>query len=225
MAIVTTSSYKTWKGISGTTYDAQLDVMVAQAIDDFEQYTGRSTVASTTITEKHNGHYQPQIQLRTYPVTSLSSVTFTRPDGASLSVPTTSFAIDLANGVLKFDPTSDYSSPGWYEGTGWSIWGDTNQNQSVWARVPVFPKGHQNISVVYVGGYTTYPAGMQGAIYNYIDYIIGNTLVPVAQMGYKSKTLGNHTWATADGPTSKGESVDEVLQRLFFRYRRLGGDQ
>lgn len=217
MSIVYSNLWKAYKGFgSSTTYDAQLAVVVPQAIDDFQTYTGR-VVDSATFTEKHDGNGQKSLTLFNAPIASITSVTLTAPTGASAALPTTAFAVDVNSGVLKFDP------PGTFQG--WlGVFPEemSDFRVGVWQDYPVFPKGHQNITVVYVGGYTAdnYPAGMQGAIVQYIDVLMGQALLNPSQMALKSESLGNYSYTRIDP-----EEQEKALVRLFYRFRRQGGGQ
>lgn len=213
MAIVTVASWKSFKGISATTYDAQLAVLVPQAIDDFQTYTGR-VLDQATFTEKHDGNEQRSITLFNAPLVSITSVTLTVPSGATSVIPLTAFAYDVDSGVLKFDPPGNFN--------GWVGYFPGEQNSAVqgaWQEYPVFPRGHQNITVAYVGGYSgTYPAGMQGAIHQYIDVLIGQALLAPGQMAYKSERSDLYAY-------ERGTPTDDPLVRLFYRFKRLGGGQ
>lgn len=213
MAIVTAASWKAFKGIGATTYDAQLAVLVPQAIDDFQTFTGR-VVDQATFTEKHDGNEQRSITLFNAPIVSITSVTLTIPSGASSIIPLASFAFDADSGVLKFDPPGVFN--GWI---GYFPGEQSTMAQGIWQEYPVFPRGHQNISVVYVGGYSgTYPAGMQGAIHQYIDVLIGGALLAPGAMAFKSERSDLYAY-------ERGSVTDDPLVRLFGRFRRVGGGQ
>lgn len=225
MAIITAATYKTFKGISASTWDAQLAVIVPQAIDDFQTYTGR-TLATATFTEKHDGNDQQSITLFNTPVSSITSVTLTTPQGSSSTISTSAFAIDLNSGVLKFDP------PGNRIGTGVFPDDSLGVYRNVWEQAPIFPKGHQNITVVYVAGYAegTYPAGMQAALYQYIDILLAQALLQPGQVAFKKERLGLYDYELANNGSGSGNSSDPLasndpLVRLFFRFKRLGGGQ
>ena len=217
MAIIDASGYKTFKGISASTYDAQLAVIVPQAFKDMKDYTGR-TFSTATFTEKHDGNNQASLTLWETPITSLTSVTLTTPSGSSSSIPTTAFAYDANSGVLKFDPPGNFA--GWVE----AFPDDYSEPRGVWEQYPVFPKGHQNVTVVYVGGYSDGDitsgalAGLQAALYQYVDVLLGNALLAPGMMPFKSKGLGNYNWTRADP-----QETENILVRLFYRFKRLGG--
>lgn len=212
MPIVTEATYKTYKGITASTYDAQLAVIVPRAIDDFQTYTGR-TYATATFTEKHNGTDSPQLVLNNRPVASLTSVTITSPSGLSVTVPTTALAFDAEAGTLKFDPLNQWLA-GW-----WGNWTAFDRG-SVWTEHPVFPRGHQNVTVVYVAGYAdgSFPAGAQGAIYDWIDVLLGNAVIGPATGAYKRRKLGNHEWERRTP-----EETAKLKESIFGSYRRMLG--
>ncbi len=210
MAIIAVADYKTWKGISATTWDAQLAVIVPQAIAEFQTYTGR-TIDSATLTEKYNGEDSPQIVLKTRPVASITSVTLTTPAGTSITIPSTAYAIDLESGVLKFDPPNSNPLASW-----WGNWPE--MLPGVMQQFPVFPKGHQNITVVYVAGYASnaYPADMQAALYQWVDVLLGNAINSVGASILNSETLGNYKYERR----SLAEML-EIKRQLFGPYRNM----
>ena len=223
MAVIDASGYKVFKGISGTTYDAQLAVIVPQAIDDFQTYTGR-TLATATFTEKHDGNNQTSITLFNTPLAWITSVTLTTPAGTSVTANLQSLAYDVNSGVLKFSPPGGYVGNGALFISGGDI---VNQYASVWTQNPVFPAGHQNITVVYVAGYAdgSYPAGMQGALYQYVDVLLSQALLTPAQLAFKSESLGKYKYDLGNGAMNGYADGMSAQERLFLRFKRMGGGQ
>lgn len=215
MAAITTATYKTYKGISGSTYDAQLDVLVPAVIAQVATYTGRSFTAGT-LTEKYDGQDSPILSLRNYPITSITSITITNPQGGSSTVSSNRYGVNLNNGVLKFDPpTSGRTTDNFVTGESPNV--NYGYPQDVWADASVFPRGEQNITVVYVvtDGVT---ADLQLAMYQWIDYVLGQTLIGVGSGAFKHERLGNYDY---DRGMMSGNL--DYFRALFGPFRRMIG--
>lgn len=77
MAVITRANYKTYAGISGTDYDAQLDIIIAGVEDYARRMLGRSMsdgLESATRTEDYEPTNAGTLQLREHPVTSITSI-------------------------------------------------------------------------------------------------------------------------------------------------------
>lgn len=208
MAIISASDWKTYKGISATTYDAQLAVVIPAAQSAVEQWCGR-VFDTATFTEKHNGNGWHRIVVKNAPITTLTSVTVVGPDGTSETVDSTTYTYEAETGIIGFQPAS--------EGVlSVDEWGEPG-NDGVWDVSPKFSDGFQNISVVYVGGYSsgTMPAGLKLAMYQYVDVLMAQAVAGVGTGAFKSERLGDYNYERMTG-----EESEALMVRLFGPWRR-----
>lgn len=104
MAIITRTNYKTYAGISGTAYDSQLDIIISGVEDYARRMLGRNMsngLESATRTEDYEATNAGTLQLREFPVTSITSIS---PIDTSNTVGTafdsTSYHADLRTGIV-----------------------------------------------------------------------------------------------------------------------------
>lgn len=214
MAIIDVASYKAWFGISATTYDAQLAVIIPAVQSAIENWTGR-VFDTATFTEKLDGTGTDAIMLKNPPVASVTSVTFTY--GAdSVTLQSTDFAFSTgATGRLWL--LSD---------AGWTAWQGDYPGSDHSVNRPCFPKGRENITVVYVGGYATAPAGLKMAMYLLCQRVLLNASGS-GDPAMKSEGLGNYNY-TRMTPQEMAAVAEGVLaigtdaQQLLNGYRRVG---
>lgn len=186
MAVVTASEYKTWKGISGSTYDAQLAVVVPAAILVAEKFCNR-TFEFDSCVEKFDGTSWTKISVSNPPISSITYIKFVNSSGLSLTVPSTSYSFATDDsGVIGFNPVS--------EGT--TVLGrlgplDTER----WVNAPNFDGGFHGIEVSYVGGFEVMPDSLKFAMYSLIDVMLGSALQKPGSMNFKSERMGNYDYA------------------------------
>lgn len=214
MAIISAAEFKVWKGISASTYDAQLAVIIPAVQSMAELYCNRvfdSTTYTGATAEKHNGTDSPILCLRNAPVTTLTSISVVDAAGNSTTIDSDSYTLDADAGVVQYEPASVSSIIS-------DEWG-VSENLA-WVPAPRFPMGHQNISVVYVGGYTsqTMPAGLKMAMYQAVDIQLGMATAGIGVGQYESERLGEYA-ITRYAP----EAYTATIERLFGPWRRVVG--
>ncbi|HNX82476.1 MAG TPA: phage head-tail connector protein [Candidatus Omnitrophota bacterium] len=131
--LTTLANVKTALSIVNTDDDAYLNSLIARVTDEAETYCRRK-FADATYTEKYDGNGCQSMQLKQYPITSITSV-HDDLDRAFLSdtlIDSDDYVFDAESGILTLD---------------WSI----------------FSRGVQNIQVVYNAGYTTMPQDLEQA--------------------------------------------------------------
>lgn len=216
MSTYAKADFKAYKGISATTWDAQLDVIIPGVLAQVSTYTGR-TLSSGTLTEKYDGTDSPNLSLRSYPITSITSVTITTPQGTSATVASTRYGVNLLNGVLKFDPPrTGRNSDAMWNGSPGSGYG---YPVDVWADMCVFPRGEQNVTVVYTVAMDSPPADLLLALNQWTDYMLSVALIGVGDANLKSERYDLYTYerfAYAGGNLA-------LFQALFGPFRRLIG--
>jgi len=117
-----------------------------------------------TFTELCDGDGSNTIRVRNLPVVSVTSITVTDSDGNTDVLDTDTYDCQLTTGTIKrtIPGTSVYIYDRDAEIAPFPQVGGTS----------FFPVGFQNISVVYVAGYTTAPADLRWAIYEAVDEIL-----------------------------------------------------
>lgn len=206
MAVITTAQYKTYAGITVTTWDTLLGVLIPACQSDVESYCNR-LFDTATYTETLDGDNTGQLQLSNYPITSITSVSYLAPNGSTLAMPSTSYSVDANTGLLTLVPLQ-YSKSTAY---------DTMGNPSnEWVYGPRFTRGFQNYRVVYVGGYSSMPADLQLAMYEYV----ASKFNPIkngatADTNLLSESIGDYSY-TRKTPAQ----MTDDLSRLFRTWRR-----
>lgn len=206
MPILSTADFKTLRGISATTWDAQLNVIIPHAQSLVENYCGRAFDSATYTSEKYDGSGSEILILRQFPVTTLTSVSI-----SGVAVASTSYTLDAANGIVKFEPSGRgrvVVDPDWL----------TVQTTDYIGPFPCWPEGHQNISVTYTAGYTsgTMPGGLKLAFAEFVDMALAKNTLGVGSSQYKSEKLGDYQY-----DRGVPEQPSATLERLFSQYRRI----
>ena len=192
MAIISTSEYKTYAGISGTTYDAQLDVLIPGLQAELERQTGR-VFDTATFTEYVDGADSPVIAVQNTPLTSVTSVALIdRSETVVYTYDATGYKIEASTGLISRQCGGMWGSADMYAPLA---------NPMVFAKSPPFPDGWRNIKIVYVGGYAggAMPADLKLLMYD----LTATRLAQIGQdMGMKSETLGHYSYDRGDNSAS-----------------------
>lgn len=218
MAITTASDYKTWAGISASTYDARLAVLIPYMQSRVENYC-RRVFDYASFTEKVDGTGTDCIYVANAPIKTLTSVTVVYDS-------TSSTALDTSLYTFSTDDTGRI----WLYGGARQRLGMSDTGQTLdpsWGYVNQFPVGRENITVVYAGGFggvgATYPPALVAAFMELLAEALltstaaaGGTVAGSAIGLLKSKTLGqaSETYRDLDDLWSRS------MQR-FYPWRRL----
>ena len=171
---VDSSAFSDYTGgaVVGVT-DALLSRLITACSKFIESWLNR-TIASVAYTETHNGNGGQTLILNNYPVTQVASVTV---DG--IVIPPRPPLGAGSSGVYTFN-----GSPG-----GW-----INDDQSVMIAGGCFPRGFQNVTVVYAAGYVFTPPDIEQAA---ID-MIGDWFRYIDRIGKKSQAIENQSTQFVD---------------------------
>lgn len=211
MAIVTSANYKSFKGITVTTWDAQLAVIIPAAQALAERYCNR-VFDSANYTEYHDGDRSDALVLRNGPVTALTSVKLVDSSGATPTVIYTyvasSYIIEARTNKLVLNHSEDAR---------WASEDNGFARESArFGPFPCWPQGFQNIQVVYTGGYTVMPADLQLAMYQYIDMVLAGATQSFGNLAFESERLGLYQYKNmTDGDRA------ERFRNLFAPWRRI----
>lgn len=222
MAITTNTEYKTWAGITATTWDSLITTLISAASRRAEIACNRTRTASGatsfesgTWTEVFNGEGQEAIQLRNWPITSVTSVTLTAGDGTTIrTVASTEYKINLANGVLAFAPSYAGRFARVSSGDGFGPgWGSDYDNGSEHGVHPRFSDQYRNVTVVYVGGYSTVPDDLKMAIWQIVDLLFN---MRANDPTVKSESIGVRSVTYADG--NFGKITNDEIRAIMGPY-------
>ncbi len=206
MAIITKADYKTIKGISGTDYDARLDALIPMAQAMLEKWSGRKFDPATYTDEKYDGPGAASIQLKNYPVKSLTSVEYVDTLGNESTIDATSYTCDPLTGIIKFQPSRNgrlLVTREWDEVVVPDYIGDC----------PQFIEGHQNIQVTYSAGYDTMPPDLQLAMIQFVDYLMGEVSTSaVGGQEFQKESLGDYSYDRGNKQSSSNSNV----MAMFF---------
>lgn len=217
MAIISTTEYKAYAGITATTYDTQLAVIIPALQDTIERWTGRK-FDTATFTDKLDGADYDSVTVKNPPIVSVTSVTINY-------VPSGSAALDASD--FLFSTTDDGRL--WLAASGIYRRGPDQDGMPVspaFGPYLRFPKGRENVAVVYVGGYSsmTMPGSLKFAMYKLTAIALNQAGIDLT---LKSERLGQYGYtrmspselsASADGALAIGVDVQQILNG----FRRIG---
>lgn len=206
MALTTTAEYKAYAGITDTSRDTQIGVHLNAAEYAIRRYCGRNLsngFETATRTEIYDGNSEAVIHLNEWPVTSITSVSLIDNSGSSTALETTGdYRVNLVTGELhrlgavlsRFGGEAG----GWMEDYG---------NVDRFGVYPNWPDGAQNVSVVYVGGYTTVPDDIKMAVWRMIDMSLAEA---GANVGLQSESIGSYSYSRL-ASSEKAEAIRDLL--------------
>ncbi len=203
--LVSVSDYKTFAGISGTSQDTLLTMLLGMVSADVRRYCGRDLTngfESATRTETYSGTDESTIQLNEWPVTSITSVTMLTAGGGTEVLDSDSYRVDANTGLLsRIDvERGRFASYRW----------KTSTPEGSFQPNPRFEQGFYNVSVVYVGGYSTIPLDIQSAVCQLTGILYGNR---GANLGLKSESLGQYSVTRQDA-----KIMDEIKASMLRPY-------
>ncbi len=172
MALDTATAYKAYTG--STVSDSIVTSAIASAQAAMERYCGRDAAGfeSATWTELYDGTGCEWLQLRHWPITSITSVS-TRDDKTTYT----------AIAATSYDATTR---------------GRLYLLDAVWSwngLASVFSEGTQNWKVVYVGGYSSLPADLVNACRMMVTRLLSvRDVDPTLQ----SESVGSYSWTAAN---------------------------
>lgn len=145
-ALTTLANVKEALGITGNTEDALLTNLINRATDIIERYCNRRFAETTYTNEEVNGMGSYILNLKHYPITSLTAVE---------------------------RRTGDFASPNWdaLENDMYKMLDDEGQIYYAGG----FTEGVRNYRVSYVAGYSTIPTDLEQACIMLISYIKNQT--------------------------------------------------
>jgi Phage gp6-like head-tail connector protein len=186
MAIVTLTAYKTWAGITGTSDDTRLQVLLDSAHAAVRRYCGRDLsngFEAATRTQDYTVNTY-EMQLEEFPLTSITSIKQYNLDNTlGDAIDSTEYYVELDTGIVRWNGAQNSR-----------VFIDTYNNVGVlnnWNWRPNF----QRVQVVYVTGAP--PADVKTALYRMVDGLYASIR---KDMGIASQSLGGWsvTYASPD---------------------------
>lgn len=207
MAIITTSEYKTYAGITATTWDTFLGVIIPAAQAMAESVTGRK-FDSATFTERYEGPIDNNtIQLRSWPVTSITSVKFYTSPTEYTTLSSDNYTVDTKTGILYMPGSGQSDTLTYVYNAGFLNTPDIGVS-------PSFQVGTFAYEVVYVAGYSSYPADLQYAMYRLVDAMFAARR---ADPNMKAESIGAYSYTRGD----TAANFPKLARELFASY--IGG--
>lgn len=163
MAVLTLAQYKALTGITGTDNDTQLSAIITATQATVERLLGLK-FETTTLTEWYTVPQAAQsIQLRTYPIQSVTSVQVYYSPTEYLTIDSDNYRANLDMGLLSFTGF-DW---GWYGSSGNY---QTSLELTDWPAIP--QEGVLNYKIIYVGGSASASSdtALQQAMQQAVDY-------------------------------------------------------
>lgn len=207
MAIISTTEFKTFKNLSGSTYDTLIGLLIGAAQAEAERWCGR-LFDSGSQTDTLNGSGSNILFLTRTPITAFTSLSVVASDGTSTAIDSTDYRYDATTGELRLIPES-------YGRIVQDDFGTVVNEQ--WGYGRAFPPGFRNIVAVYTGGYSsgTMPLDLKHAMYRYVDAMFqafkdgGNE-----GLQYQSEDLGDYSYTKASAT-----AMFDQFKALFKPYR------
>lgn len=106
---VTQSEMKTWLRETGTTYNDQIDALIAAATDEAEKVTWRQLISATY--KVYFDCWEPVMKIWKTPVTSITSIKYQDSTDTQQTLSTSSYKTDLVSAPARIqviDPPSLY---------------------------------------------------------------------------------------------------------------------
>ena len=160
MALITVAGYKDRAGITVTTYDVALAVIVSEVEALVAKFCNRRLESTgADLTEKYNGRGNDTLHLEGYPIVSITSVSY-------LSGVTSGAATFTAYGSGEYYTVADTGELVRYNAIDYAF-PESREVDLNW------PIGTGNVQVVYQGGYTafTVPADLSSAMYDLVGIL------------------------------------------------------
>lgn len=199
MALLTYAEYTALYSSSLTQTQVEGFIAVVQA--EIERYCNRIALTpsgtggfeSASRTEVRDGDGSDTLIMRYAPISAVTSIAITA--GSS----TTTYSGTDVSANFEWD-TDERGELRWIGATsgrfGVDEYGVTRADE--WGTTPCFPRGFQNVSIVYTGGWSTVPADLKQIVREMVaERIIQRGSGGGQDFGKQSATLGRHSYTRA----------------------------
>lgn len=212
MAIASTAEYKTYAGISGSTDDTVLGVLITCANDLITRYCNRSGFDSATYTERYDcGPGQATFTVRAPPITSITSIKRLVGTNDSVTLDSDTYTFDAASGIVYLWGAAGYADE-------WGMPGFTPAPMG--PRVgSMFSESKLQYQIIYAGGYGTIPDGLKLALYRVVDGLWASRRRDPA---LQSESIGAYSYSLSQGANTGGVAFSPEVRALLVPYVREG---
>ena len=198
MALSTVADYKAYAGITASTWDTQLGVILTAAQKTMERYCNCDSLEAAAYTEYHDGQVSELVVVRNVPINSVTSVILVSVDGSETTVDSDDYTYNSLTGVISFKRPSrglvSYDDWGYPEGYGDGV-------------SPNFGYGFRNVKVTYNGGHSSVPADLKFALYRLMDYMFATA---GKDQTLSTETLGSYSYSRAFTGEAYGKMLDQI---------------
>lgn len=204
MALFTSAELKDQLGITGSAHDTFIDALVTNVSLMVARYCNRIAQDGTSAlelnasdaTEYYDGSGETGLRVKRYPITTVTSVHIDadRDFGAETLVAATDYVSDR-HGFLRYLP----------------------QESTGFATISFWPKGIQNVKVIYKGGYGTIPGDLKQGAINWAGAIFAKR----KSTGIVSESIDSYS-VTYEGGVG-GTGIPSEARVLLMPYRDLSG--
>ena len=211
-SLVSLTDYKSLRGITVTTWDTRLTGMLAAASAMVRRWCGRDEStgfeSGTTRTEYIDGTNGPTLQVREWPIVTLTSVSELDASGTATDLASTDYRAENRTGILARH-TSAYGR-----------FTSMNGVPSVpyFQSSPRWCGGFQNWKVIYTGGFATIPADLQEGVCKITDSLFAQLRKDMA--GLQSEDLGDYGYVNR--PIEDYEEALKSLAAPFIAHYMTG---
>jgi uncharacterized phiE125 gp8 family phage protein len=183
--LTTVATLKAHLGIPSAenSQDSRMELLINAASDSIERYLDRK-IKSQTVTEIQHGRRQDILILREWPVTSITE--------------------------LRVDMDHVFSDPSTVVPQ--AEYGIGDDKNSLVYYDTVFPRGNNNVKIVYVAGYATVPSDIEYAALLFCEwlYFFRNR----QDIGRTSKSKGDESMSVSQG-------MPDIVRQMIEPYRRM----
>lgn len=195
LAVVSLSEVKEALQESSNTYDAELNGFINRASAIIENYCQRKFISQVYTNEEYGGDGTYRLNLRNFPVTTLSS--------------------------LQWNTSSDFANPDWetIDTSDYDLERVNQRDAGIIFLASGFVKGINNYRVTYTAGYALadMPHDIRAAAIELVAYSFRKRK---ATPGMRSETLGKYSY-TAEPVTGHGIIKLLGLEELLAPYRSI----
>jgi hypothetical protein len=202
--IIDVEDYKAWASITGSSQDTAIASAIAVAQRRLQRYCGRE-LDSAERTEVHNGRGEDRLQLKAPPIETVTSVTL-RLSADS----TTVYSGSDLTGAFRWDAEESGGLIGWINSSRGQLRpadiAGTLRTPG-WGASRSFPRGFQNIVVVYTGGFAEgeAPADLEETVKLMARAALAAAADAIGATGeFQSENIGAYGYAR--------RAMDEVLR-------------
>lgn len=201
MPVVTLAKWKTYRGYSGTDYDATVTALIPQVQSEMERYCGRSFDSTAHTDEAIDGTGTAKVYTRNWPITTMGAVKVRNGSGSTTTLSPSEYRVAVGNNSL-----------GRLIRLGGNYGGAFEDVRPALSNGPCWPVGSENVLVTYTAGYSDATVPMPPDL----------TLAACVLVDMRLQERGISIEVGAEGSGNQNRTARTVAE-LTARYRVLMG--